>query len=86
MCSSSPVRTPKLQLAAEQPLTEECWIPPKKDILMFKGKENPQKDGRRGKITFGIKPHTRQRHLEGSNKLCVHQDPETQQRLSQICV
>ena len=30
MCSSSPVRTPKLQLAAEQPLTRECWIPPKK--------------------------------------------------------
>ena len=28
VCSSS-VKTPKLQLVAEQPLTEECWIPPK---------------------------------------------------------
>ena len=25
MCSSSPVRTPKIQLAAEQPPTGECW-------------------------------------------------------------
>ena len=25
------MRTPRLQLAAEQPLIEECWIPPKKD-------------------------------------------------------
>ena len=32
---------------------------------------------------FRIKPHTRQRCLEGSNKPCVHQDPETPQRLSQ---
>ena len=31
MCSSSPARAPKLQLAAEKPLTGECWIPPKKD-------------------------------------------------------
>ena len=28
LCSSSPARNPKLQLTAEQPLTEECWIPP----------------------------------------------------------
>ena len=32
---------------------------------------------------FRIKPHTRQRHSEGSNKPCVHQDPETPQRLRQ---
>ena len=25
--SSSPARTPKLQLAAEQPSTGECWVP-----------------------------------------------------------
>ena len=30
VCSSSPGRTPKLQLAAEQPSTGECCIPPKK--------------------------------------------------------
>ena len=30
-CAHPPVRAPKLQLAAEQPSTGECWIPPKKD-------------------------------------------------------
>ena len=44
MCSSS-MRTPKLQLAAEQTLTGECWIPPKKDILHPRTKEKPQQDG-----------------------------------------
>ena len=48
-----------------------------------KAKEKPQEDGRRDEIRFRIKPHTRQRHSEGSNKPCVHQDPETPQRLSQ---
>lgn len=33
MCSSSPAGTPKLQLTIEQPLTGDCWIPPKKDSL-----------------------------------------------------
>ena len=30
VCSSSPVRTPKLKLAAEQSSRGECWNPPKK--------------------------------------------------------
>ena len=34
----------------------------------------------------GIKPHSCQRHLEGPNKPCAHQDPDTPQRLSQNCV
>ena len=51
-----------------------------------RAKEKPQQDGRRGKIMFRIKPHTCQRCLEGSNKPCVHQDPETPQRLRQNCV
>ena len=42
-----------------------------------RAKEKPQQDGRRGKIAFRSKPHTLQRLLEGSNKPCVHQDPET---------
>ena len=83
VCSSSPVRTPKLQLTAEQLSTGECWIPSKKDAPCPRAKEKPQQDGRRGKIAFIIKPHTRQRLLEDSNKPCVHQDPETPQRLSQ---
>ena len=81
MHSSSPAITPKLQLAAKQPLTGQCWIPPKKDILRPRAKEKPQKDGGRGKITFRIKPHTHQRCSEGSTKLCVHQDPETEPEL-----
>ena len=77
---------PKLQLAAEQPSTGECWIPPKKDTPHPTEKEKPQQDGRRGNFTFRIKPYTRQRHLEGSNKPCVHQDSKTPQRLSQNCL
>ena len=86
MCSSSPARTPKLQLTAEQPLTGECWSPPKKDTLRPRAKEKPQQDGKRGKFAFRIKPHSSQRPSEGSNKHCVHQDPEIPQRLSQNCV
>ena len=42
--SSSPVRTSKLQLTAEQPSTGECWIPSKKDISHPSAKEKPQQD------------------------------------------
>ena len=35
---------------------------------------------------FRIKPHTHQRQSEGSNKPCVHQDPEIPQRLSHNCI
>ena len=38
MCSSSPARTPKLQLTAKQPSSGEWWIPPKKRYPMPKGK------------------------------------------------
>ena len=53
-------------------------MPPKKDTSHPRAKEKPQKDGRRGKIVFTLKLHTRQRCLEGSNKtLCApgHRDP-----------
>ena len=83
MHSSSPVRTPGLQLAAEYQSTGECWFPPKKDTPRLRVKEKPQQDGRRGKTAFRIKFHTHQRHWEGSNKPCAHQDPETPQRLRQ---
>ena len=47
---------PKLQLTDEQPLTGECYIPPKKkkkkkDTPCPRAKEKPQV-GRKGKITF----------------------------------
>ena len=45
-------RTPKLQLAAEQQSTGECWIPPKNGTVWPRADEKPQQDGRRGKITF----------------------------------
>ena len=64
MCSSSPVRTPKLQLAAEQLLTGECWIPPTKHTARARAKETPQQDSKKDKITFRIKSHTFQR-LDG---------------------
>ena len=48
-----------------------------------RAKEKPQKDGGGSKIGFRIKPHTHQRCSEGSSKPCVHQDPETPQRLRQ---
>ena len=80
------MRTPKLQLTAEQLLTGQYWIPPTKDTLYPRVKEKPQHDGRRGKIAFRIKPLICQRCSEGSNKPYVHQDPETPQRLSQNCV
>ena len=53
---------------------------------LSKGKGEAQQDGMRGKIAFRIKPHTFQRCSEGSNKPCVHQDPESPQRLRQNCV
>jgi len=72
MCSSSPARTPKSQLAAEQLLTGEYWIPPIKAIPHPRVKEKPQQDSRRGKIIFRIKPHTHQRHSEDANKTLAH--------------
>ena len=70
-----------------RPSTLPSWnIPPKKDTPCPRAKEKPQQDGRRGEIVFRIKPYTHQRRLEGSNKPCAHQDPETPQRLSQDCV
>ena len=77
MHSYSPVRTPKLQLAAEQPSSRECWIPPKKGTPHPRAKDKPQQDGRRGEISFRIKPLTSQRCSERSNKPCEQQDPET---------
>ena len=42
---------------------------------MSKGKEKPQQNGRRGETAFRIKPHTCQRHSEGSSKtLCSSGD------------
>ena len=42
-------RAPKSQLAVEQPSTEGCWNPPKRDTPRLKRKKKPQREGRRGK-------------------------------------
>ena len=63
-------------------MLEQLW----RDTAYPRAKEKPQKDCRRGKITFGIKYHIHQRCSEDSNTPCVHQDPETPQRLRQDCV
>ena len=87
MCSSSPVRTPKLQLAAEQPSTGERWIPPKKDTPHPRAKDESQKDGRRGAIMLRIKPHTCQRCLESSNKtLCASGPKDATETVSDPCL
>ena len=57
-----------------------------KDMVVHCYYRLSQQDGRRGEFTFRIKPHSHQRCSEGSNKLCVHQDPRTSQRLRQDCV
>ena len=54
MLSSSLVRITKLQLAAEQLSTGECWIPPKKDTPCPRAKEKPQQDGRGAKSCLFI--------------------------------
>ena len=80
--TSSPVRTPKLQLPAEQPSTGECWIPTK-DTPRPRAKEKPQEDGRRGEIAFRIKTHT---HTRRAQTNLVHTTTQRPQRLSQNCV
>ena len=42
---SSSLRTPKLELAAEQPSTGECWISPKTDTQHKMTKEQLHQDG-----------------------------------------
>ena len=79
MCSSSPVRTPKLQLTAEQPSAGDCWIPPKKDTPCPRTKEKTKQDCRRGKTTFRIKLHAIRDVWSAQTKTCVHQDPRTPQ-------
>ena len=52
-----------------------------------RAKEKTQQNCSKDKITFIIKPHICQRCSEDTQtKPCVHQDPETTQRLSQTCL
>ena len=80
-----------MQLAAEQPLTGECWIPPKKN----KNKNKTHIQGQRrspNKMVGGAKSHfesnlTSTRDIwMTQTKPYVHQEADTPQRLSQICL
>ena len=89
--SSSPPRTPKLQLAAEPPLTGERWISPKKNTPMSQGKEEALTGQQGGKTAFRIKPHTCQSRSEGANKTLRASGPrkrngDPHKRLSQTCL
>ena len=52
--SSSPARTPKFKLTAEQPSTGEYWVLPKNDTPHARANGKNQQDSRRGKIAFRI--------------------------------
>ena len=68
MCSSSPARTPKLQLTAEEPPTGECWIPPEKIPHIQGQRRSPNK------MAGGAKSH-----LE-SNPIPARDDCKAQTR------
>ena len=90
MCSSSPVRTPKLQLTALQPLTGECWISPKKETLCSQAKEKHQKDGRRSAIAFRIQSPTMKDTQGHKQKLCIpgprEKSSNLRKKLSKTCL
>ena len=55
--SSSPEKTPKLQLAAEQPSARDCWMPPKKYIPSLFTQGHLLKGGRvKGENSHFTKP------------------------------
>ena len=56
MYSPPAARTPKLQLAVEQPSTGECWNSPKKDTPHSKTKKKLKSDGRKGVIMIKSNP------------------------------
>ena len=63
---SPAARTPKLQLAVEQPSTGECWNSPKKRYPTFKDKEGVEIRWEEGSDYDKIKSHT-----------CHVDDPQT---------
>ena len=81
------VRTPKLQLTAEQPLTGECWIPHTKKIPQVQGQtRSPSKMVGGAKSCLESNPIPARDVQMAQTKLCAHQDPETLQRQSQTCL
>ena len=83
MHSSSPAKTTKLQVFAEQPLTGECWISLTKDTDFQGQRRSPSK------MVGVVKSHLESDHIptrddqRAQTKPCAHQ--ETLQTLSQTC-
>ena len=82
MHSSSPERTPKLQLSAEQASARKFWIPLKRDTPCPRTKETHIKRTERMKshLESNLIPA---RDAQGAQ---AHQDPGIPQRLSQTCL
>ena len=76
MLSSSPVRTPKLQVTAEQPSTGECWTPPK-EIPYVQGQRRSTKMVGEAKLHLKSNPITTRDTWRAETKPHVHQDPGT---------
>ena len=86
MCLSSSVKTPKLHLAAEQPSTEECWIPPEK-IPQVQGQRrslSKMVGGAKSLLESNLIPDRDAQRAQA--KPYAHHNPETPQRLSQTCL
>ena len=86
MCLSFPVRTPKLELAAEQLSTGEYWIPPKKEPCVQVQRRSPNKMVGGAKSCLESNAIPTRDAQRAQTKPCAHQDPETPQRLSQTCL
>ena len=84
MCDH-PARTPKLQLTTKQPSTVECWIQLKKKKILHIQEQRRSPN----KMVGGAKLHLKSNTVlpryaqRAQTKPFVHQDSETQQRLSQ---
>ena len=75
-------------------ITTCCWTTidrimldaTKKIYSTSKAREKPQQDGRRGKICLESNTIPTRDAQRAQTKFCVHQDPETPQRLIQKCL
>ena len=86
MHSSSPARSPKRQLATEQSLTGECWIPPKKIPHVQGQRRSLSKTVGGTKSCLESNPIPARDAWRAQTEACVHQHLDTPQRLSQTCL
>ena len=87
--SSSPARTPKLQLAAEQPLTGKCWIPPKKIPYPEGQRRSPSNTVGGSKLHLESNPIPTRDAWRAQTKPCTQQETpaETEPDLSlSVCL